>query len=148
MRRILLPAAVALVLAIGLVLALAGGEEDVVVEPGTGGATDAETGVERPQTGTGTAGESPGPSDAEGAAGVEQAVILYIEAAEAGEVDAPRGLPNTDELSIEDVRVEGDRATVKLAGGATLSLRERGGRWRVERARPGRVPRPTPPSGF
>jgi hypothetical protein len=139
MRRVLLPALLALALAIGLVLVLAGGEEDVVVEPGQEQSTD-----HRPQTtDSGPQDQSSPPADE--TEGVEQAAILYIEAAQSGEIDAPVGLPTTDELSIEDVRVEGDRATVRLVGGARLFLRRSGGGWQVERARPARV-RPTPPS--
>jgi hypothetical protein len=140
MRRILLPAAVAVALAIGLVLVLAGGEEDAVVGPESGTVAGSESETEPPKTETEAADEAAPSPNAE----VEQAVNLYIEAAEAG--GAPAGLPTTDELSIEDVRVQGDRATVELAGGATLSLRKSGDRWQVERARPGKVPRPTPPS--
>ena len=55
------------------------------------------------------------------------------EAAETGEVRAPPGLPTTDELSIRNVDIAGDRATARLAGGERLVLRRSGGRWRVKR---------------
>jgi hypothetical protein len=139
-RRILLPAVVALALAIGLVLVLAGGEEDVVVEPGTGTAPGTETAAEPEKT---TSAEQPAPSDEVDE--IEQAVTLYIEAAETGQVEAPPGLPTSDELSIEEVSILDSGATVRLTGGASIFLRKRKGRWHVVRATPGRA-RPTPPS--
>jgi hypothetical protein len=134
------PAAVALVLAIGLVLALAGGEEDVVVdEPGT---------TTRSEVDRGGAGRPPRRSEKDGsseAEAVEAAVVRYIEAAERGDVPAP-SLPTSDELTIRDLDVEGTRAVARLAGGAELLLRQEDGTWRVTRARPGRATAPTPPS--
>jgi hypothetical protein len=75
-------------------------------------------------------------------AAIELAVSRFIEGAQ----NDPEtlGLPTTDELSIEAVNVRGDRARVRLAGGARLFLTREGGDWRVTRVKPGRV---IPPSG-
>ena len=140
MRHFAAAAMVALAVAVVLVLVLA---EDEAGED-TATVTVTQTGTEPPQTETAPA--PPGDeTESEDVEQVERAVALYVEAAETGEVRAP-GLPTTDELSIQDVQVEGDRATVKLAGGTRLSLRRKGDRWRVERVRLGRVAPPSPPS--
>ena len=139
MRRVLLPGALALVLAIGLVLALAGGEEDVSVEEPTNTPSEQRTG----ETGARTS-ESPRPERSDERMRVEQAVTRYAEAAERGEVEAP-GLPTSDELTIRGVEVAGGEAQATLAGGTRLSLRRKGRRWRVVRVSARRI-KPTPPS--
>ena len=127
MRHVLLVAVAALAIAIVLVLVL--GEEEAGED--TTPVTVTQPGPEHARTETAPATEPPAGGDgSRDAKQVEEAVFRYVEAAEAGEVRAP-GLPTTDELSIRNVAVEGDRATVRLAGGERLSLRKRGGRWRV-----------------
>jgi len=148
MRRLLLPAAAALVLAVGLVLLVAGGEEDVVVDqPGQQGtstspATAEELPSSTPETTTAPDAEPvPDPVSVD----IAEATALYIEAAEAGRVD-PTGLPTSEELTIEDVVRRGSRATVRLAGGVVLHLRLSERRWRVVRVDRSAVPAPSPPS--
>jgi hypothetical protein len=141
MRRLLLPGVLALALAIGLVLVLAGGEEDVAVDDDTAAETAPAATDRRP------ARPEPKGRTAVDVKGIEQAVTLYIEAAERGTAPA-EGLPTTDELSIDRVvtLLGSDGATAYLVGGARVDLVKRAGRWRVERVRPGRTPPPTPPS--
>jgi hypothetical protein len=43
--------------------------------------------------------------------------------------------PSSDELSIEDTAVSGRRASVRLAGGSSVVLGRKGGRWVVEAVR-------------
>jgi hypothetical protein len=112
-----------------------------------------ETEAERtaPPTATTTA-PRPDPQ----ARGIERAVATLVESSEVGDgssfckVLGRRGsgpeavstcaraagidlrtLPSSDELSVEAVRVSGGRATASLAGGAEVSLRRVGRRWRV-----------------
>lgn len=142
MRHLALVTVAALLIALGLVLLVS---EDETAEDQ--GETVAESTVDGPQsteTSPQPTAPSPQPSDPDVEA-VERAVFVYVEAAERGEVDG-RGLPTSDELSIRDVEVEGSDATVRLAGGATLTLRKSDGEWRVERVRSGATPQPTPPS--
>lgn len=46
-------------------------------------------------------------------------------------------LPTSDELSIDRVRLAGDRATVTLVAGVRVLLRRRGDAWTVTRVAPG-----------
>jgi hypothetical protein len=48
-------------------------------------------------------------------------------------------VPNVDESSIDDVKVQGDSATATLADGRQVSLREQNGDWE-----PQQVERPEP----
>ena len=141
MRHVVVGFGAALVLALGLVLALAGGDEDVVLDE------PADTGTSTQAPPVGTTPSPPANDDQRGdeTAAIEGAVFRYVAAVERGDVDAA-GLPTSDELSIESVTARGDRAVVRLAGGAQLELQKEGGEWRVVRVRPGRIPAPTPPS--
>jgi len=139
MRHVAAAAAAAVVIALVLVLVLA---EDEVEDT-------------TPVTATGTTAEPPAteppppppdqPTESRDLAQIERAVALYVEAVERGERRA-EGLPTSDELTIRGVRVEGDRAMARLAGGLRLELRRAGGRWRVSDVLEGSVPAPTPPS--
>jgi len=69
---------------------------------------------------------------------IEQAVADAAAAAEQG--DPPPGiepgdLPGTDELSIDSVRVRGDRGSATLSSGAVVELERSAGRWRITRVR-------------
>ncbi len=128
MRHVLLVTVAALAIALVLVFVL--GEEEVGEDTTTVTVTDPEAERRERRTGPAPQGPDAGARSRE-AQHVEQAVARYVEAAETGEVRAP-GLPTTDELSIAGVDVEGDRATVRLAGGDRLTLRKQRGRWRVE----------------
>jgi hypothetical protein len=139
MRHVAAVAAAAIAIALVLVLVLG---EDEVEEP----APVTATGTTADPPGTDTAPTPPDrPTESRDAAKIERAVALYVEAVERGDRRA-EGLPTSDELSIRGVRVEGDRATATLAGGARLALRRAGGRWRVSQVLEGGVARPTPPS--
>ena len=74
---------------------------------------------------------------------MERAVFVYVERAEQA---GPAGLPTSDEASIERLTVRGDRARVRLTGGAVLELERRGRRWVVTSAEPAHI-EPQPPSG-
>jgi ferric-dicitrate binding protein FerR (iron transport regulator) len=156
-RREIAAGAVALLVALAVVLALAGGTDEEADDPAP---RDTATTTERPpartETGPRTApAEEPG---RERAAGIARTVTLLVQARE--ETDAPalcelvgqesRGtgpaaveacaraagvelaaLPTSDELSIESARASGERGVARLAGGATVRLRRVAGRWRV-----------------
>jgi hypothetical protein len=142
MRHVLLAAGAALILAVGFVLVLAGGEEDVVVDDNT---ADTSIRTAPGATAPGTQAK-PAPAKSRDVQRVEEVVALYVEAAERGDVPA-EGLPTTDELSIDRVVASGDgRAVAHLVGGARVYLSRQGGRWRVERVQPAPVPVPSPPS--
>ena len=49
-----------------------------------------------------------------------------------------RQLPSSDELQIDDVSISGDRATAKLSNGASFSLRQSDGKWKVSGFQPQR----------
>ena len=132
MRHFAAVALAVLAVAAGLVLAL--GEEEAGEDTTSAPAGDARPRPPRPEPAPAPPPAPANGHDAARTAGVERAVERYIEAAEAGEVAAPRGLPTTDELSIAEVRLEGSRATARLAGGERLLLRRSGGGWRVTRA--------------
>lgn len=48
-------------------------------------------------------------------------------------------LPSSDELDVSDVSVSGDRATAKLSNGASFSLKQSGGKWKISGFRPRRT---------
>ena len=125
MRHFVLVAIAALVIALVLVLVL--GEEEAGEDTTTVTLTEPEAERRPPET---TPTPPAGDDGSADASQVQSAVASYVEAAETGEVREP-GLPTTDELSIMDVDVDGERATVRLAGGERLSLRKQRGRWRV-----------------
>lgn len=85
---------------------------------------------------------------------VELAVVTFVEAAEQSDSERAcsqvaggsgrqledcaaaagidlRRLPSTDELQIDDVKVSGDRAVARLSNGATFTLRQSGGKWKI-----------------
>jgi hypothetical protein len=47
-----------------------------------------------------------------------------------------RFLPSSDELQVDSVDVNGNRATARLSNGASFSLRQSGGRWKISGFRP------------
>jgi hypothetical protein len=111
----------------------------VSVEGPAGTPTEQRTGA----TGADTT-DSPRSEPSDDRRQIEQAIARYVEAAERGEVDVS-GLPTSDELTIRRVELAGARAQAALAGGARLSLRKAGGRWRVVSASVPRI-KPSPPS--
>ena len=139
MRHVAAATAAAVVIALVLVLVLA--EDDVEdTTPATATGTTAE-----PPTTEAAPAPPDRPAESRDLAQIERAVALYVEAAERGEVRA-EGLPTSDELTIRGVRVEGDRAMARLAGGVRLELRRAERRWRVSEVLEGSVPPPAPPS--
>jgi len=128
MRHAAVVAAVAVAVAVVLVLVVA--EEEAGEDMSTVTVTES---VAAPPPPAETAPRAPAEErESEDVAQIEQAVALYVEAVELGEIRA-EGLPTTDELSIRAVRVRGDHATAELAGGTSVSLRRVEGRWQVER---------------
>jgi hypothetical protein len=128
MRHVLALAVAALAIAVVLVLVV--GEDETAEEDTTVGVTEPQPEPGRTETGPTAPPEGNTPAQT---ADVERAVELYVEAAETGETDAPPGLPTTDELSIRSVRIAGNRATARLAGGPRLVLLRTDGHWRVTR---------------
>jgi len=135
-------AAAAAAVAIALVLVLVVAEEEAGED--TTPVTETGTAAEPPTTDTAPAPPDQ-PTESRDLAQIERAVALYVEAVERGERRV-EGLPTSDELTIRGVRVEGDRAMARLAGGVRLELRRAERRWRVSEVLEGSVPPPAPPS--
>ena len=136
-------AAVAIVLV--LVIALGGKDEErgetAPHGPPTTGVTETTGTTGAPRTQTAEALTDTGPRRPRrnaAAARVEQALLDLVAAAERGQPPAgidPTILPSSDELSIERTEIEGDRATVALAGGVVVAFRRSGDGWTAVSAR-------------